>query len=164
MFSHVFFLFALILFLREPCHQLSQEDVERPDTFSPWCRVKNKLQRGEFRSGHWQKIPVVPAVRKIRCHHLYWDNTSYSHWMHSIYQSNITGNFRLLILEYWHAFLIFWVYLHNCATQLWAKANWKKKNKIENYISFWNFCKQDHPEDQKICCCLTSTCVTWRSF
>lgn len=63
---------------------LTEEDVEKPDTFSPWCRVKNKLRRGEFRSGHWQKIPVVPAVRKIRCHHLYWDNSSYSHWMHSI--------------------------------------------------------------------------------
>lgn len=57
--------------------------------------VQKKVQRKEFRSVHWQKFLIASALRRIRCHHLYWGNSSWS--LCTVSVNNVVNNFRLVV-------------------------------------------------------------------
>lgn len=133
--------------------------------FQSLMQSKKKVQRKEFRSVHWQKFIIASALRRIRCRHLYWDNSSWSictvsvkvmlwiilGWQYLVYlgecgvSTSILGLFSGIIVQF------------NCEYK-------KTKQTCSKTLSLWHFCKQDYPEDQKACCSLTSTCLAWKSI
>lgn len=127
-------------------------DCVGPGTFSPWCRMKNKLQR-EL-SGHCQKFLVAPALRRIRCHHLCWDNSRWSLWMHSIYQNNIMNNFRLLVLGMLGIILSIGLYSWYSGIIVNPIVS---KSKLKKHI--WKLYR-----DHSYCCLKLLLCENWSSI